>query len=67
MSDDRSPAALWARWRTHTQAVHPYKVCVENCPEGWPCETRRETEQALREQGIDPYAVLRGEVSLPTG
>lgn len=55
---------LWLIWDAHAQAVHPYKVCIENCTEGWPCEARTGAEKALREMGVDPYAVRRREVSL---
>lgn len=59
-----TPADLWRVWDAHRQAIHPYPVCAEGC-RGWPCDARRDAEAALRAAGIDPYAVKRGETTLP--
>lgn len=56
---------MWATWDAHGQAIPPYRVCREGCQEKWPCPSRTEADARLREMGIDPYAVKRGEASIP--
>ncbi|GLZ81618.1 hypothetical protein Afil01_64250 [Actinorhabdospora filicis] len=57
--------AMWSVWDAHGQAIVPYKVCREGCHESWPCASRRDADSQLREAGVDPYAVKRGEVAIP--
>lgn len=64
MEDLGEALRLFLIWDAHSQAVHPYRVCVENCPEGWPCDARQDSEKQLRGMGVDPFAVRRHEITL---
>lgn len=56
---------MWAAWDAHEQVISPYRVCREGCREEWPCGPRQAADAGLREMGIDPYAVRRGEATIP--
>lgn len=57
-------SAMWTVWDDHGQTLFPYKVCREGCQEPWPCASRRDADSRLREVGVDPYAVKRGEAAI---
>lgn len=53
-------------WSRHGRLLNPYPLCADGCHDGWPCPPRRDAEARLRAAGIDPFAVYRGEMSLPS-